>query len=366
MIVLFLVHLFLLSLALGLYPNVILGNFSFYLFDIAVIIIFFYSCTLFKYRNTKVDFTILALVLYFFVLLLINTKFLLEVSSFLYLVRLFIYLATYPFFSLIFSKYTKKLVNTFLIYTFLSLVINLVVFYIYPYLNVLGFDPHKNRIYGQLLDPNYYAVGLSILIFVLLNIKYGHIKLNYLNLFLAFISIILSQSRLGLIAFFIVVIFSLKKFKQFEYFYILLGGIMLAFLNFNFLSRFLFLEGNFDSFFYRILDFVGGVIIFNQNSFPFGFNNIKTNVLFLNSSANNSASYFDFFVFNLLLTGGVGLIIAFSFVLAYFKKVLNSNYLKILFLLIFLSFGMNIFFHPYFLLIISLALGNLRIISRLK
>ena len=361
MIELFLLHLLMLSLLLGLYPNVVLNNFNFYLFDVVVSVIFFYSYTLFKYRNTKVDFTIFALILYFFVLLLINTKFLFEASSFLYLLRIFMYLSTYPFFSLILSKYTKKLVNTLVIYIFLSLIINLVVFYIYPYLNVLGFDPHKNRIYGQLLDPNYYAVALSILIFVLLHTKYKFSGLVYLNLLLAFISILMSQSRLGLFSLFIVISLSFKKFRYFEYLYVVFGGVILALLNFNFLSRFLFLEGNFDSFFYRILDFFDGLIIFNQVKFPVGFNNIKTNVLFLNSVANNSSSYFDFFVFNLLLTGGFVLIIAFSLALVYFRGVSNTNYLKVLFLTIFLSFGMNIFFHPYFLLIIPVLLGYINV-----
>ena len=350
-------NLLFVSLSIGLYFNAIFEFFGFYLFDLNIFLIFVYSLFKIKYKNRKFNLIFGLFIAYLLILLLLNTKLLFGLNSILYLVRLAVYVYSYPFFIFLISNFIKykKTVNFYLV---LSLITNLLVFFIYPNLNVKGFDPHINRLYGQLLDPNYYGVLCVFIIHYALNSFKNNRKLSIFLIFLCTLSIYLTFSRLAFIGFILVLLLNYKKIKYPEFGYMAFFVSILFFLNFNFLSRFLFIEGNFDSFFYRILNFVDALIIYNSSLLPFGFNNIASHTYFLTSNINNASSYFDFFAFNLLLSGGLIFVLVFSLFVTYASKSLKTEYKIPLFLLIALSFGMNIFFSPYFLLIFVLIVAK--------
>lgn len=349
------------AILLGLYPNIYVGFFGIYLLDLAVLLIFIYSFFFRKYRIKAFDLFIFFIFITSVFFLLLNMKLLFSYSSFLYLFRLCIYFLTYPFFIFVAKNYKKFAINTYLLVLLSILVGNLIVFGFFPNLNILGFDPHKFRLYGQFLDPNYYSVFLALNIHVILNNFNSYSKIKVPVLILAIFSLFLTLSRLGLIVGVVVFLFFILKNRKMEFIIIFCAIILLLFVSPTYISRFLFTEGNFESFFYRILDFVDGLDIYFKSTIPQGFNNMGIYNSYYNSTLNNASSYYDIFPLNIMLSGGLLYIFAFTIFFIYLSRTIQSIYYRqVLFLILIASFGMNIFFYPLFLLCFSAfaALGK--------
>ena len=102
----------LLSLLLGHYPNVLvylqLGFFpKIYLFDLVVFFIFLKSLLLRKYRNKKVDFSVLLFLVLNLVLILLNTKLLFSFGAF-FIYSAWEYICSHTHISSIYSKPIQK------------------------------------------------------------------------------------------------------------------------------------------------------------------------------------------------------------------------------------------------------------------
>ncbi len=351
---------FLLStLLLGHIPNILFYlKFGFfpkiYLFDITVFFIFIYSFFLRNFRAKRADTLILLFFIINTIFLILNTKLLFAYNSFFYLVRLLIYLWSYPYFLYVISKYPFKFLKRLLIFSFFLNIFYLLLFYLYPNLYLPFYDPHRGRLYGPLFDPNLYAIIiLTTSLFLLEYFFKSRSNRALFVLSLSFLSIYLTYSRIGILSLFLIFIIYLFKTRNYLVVLTILGFIGLIISSPLYLSRFLFVEGHKTSFILRIQSYIEGSLLFNKSIIPFGFNNIKIYKYFLVGATNNSASYTDSLILNLLLTGGV-LNIFFLFLLLYFlyttAKSSQSSVFLIPFLIVMTSLAFNTFFHPYFII----------------
>jgi len=351
------------SLILGHIPNILLSRyfgvqFSFYLYDIIIFFIFVQSLFLFKYRNYFVDVLLLLFFLVNLIFLFFNFKFLLGLSSVLYLFRIMVFLGNYPFFCKCYKLFNFRL------FSFILVPLHLLIFIKFPNLYLAGYDPHRGRLYGPFFDPNFYSIFL-VIIFIFLTKNKEFIlkkKINsyHLILILIVMSIFLTYSRAGLLLFMIVLLIYLLKYRIYLLIPFMLGFSFII-ASSSYLFRFLLVEGSFDSFFFRVLSYFDGIVIFNTNIFPVGFNNIKLYKYFLTSNINHATAYTDSFILNLILTGGIFNVLLF-FVLFVFLlnrlKKLKAGYLTlVLFIIVSSSFVLNTFFHPYFLIITAFLIG---------
>lgn len=340
----------------GHYPNIIIYSvFGFklplYLVDLAIFNFLVFSLVSKLPRNRYVDFVLLSFFLINGFLLLINIKLLFSFSSFLYLSRFLVYLFSYPVYFLLINKiYLKPIL--------IMLLVNFLVFLRFPVVSILEYDPHIYRLYGQFIDPNLYSVILVILLIYLFSLHNSLLKI--LTIFLTFVSIFLTFSRIGIILAVFFLIFYAIKNKSLTVFNLLVAFILLVFTSTRFASRLLFQEGNFDSFFYRVLSYIEGIMLYSRSTIAYGFNNIGIYKEYLTSSVNNSSTYTDSVVLNLLLSGGIfSVLLVFTLLISISKKKKGSLWSLLLFIVVLSSFVMNTFFQPVFMLIISMSLGYL-------
>ncbi|PIR42968.1 hypothetical protein COV24_04920 [candidate division WWE3 bacterium CG10_big_fil_rev_8_21_14_0_10_32_10] len=345
------------SLVFGHIPNIMLNHFfglniPFYLYDIVIFIIFITSLFLNKYRNINLDIGLISFFVFNLFLIFFNFKYLVSLSSFVYLLRICMYIASYPFFSYLFKK-TNLLKSFFYNLSFFLILPSLLIFLVYPNLNLVGYDPHQFRLYGPFFDPNLYSVFLVILLIFNLYGNYKN-KMILVLLFLNIVSVFLTFSRLGVILCLVVLFLYIVKEKKYYFITGLFGLVTLLFANTRYLMRFLLVDGNFDSFFYRILSYFEGFRIYSLSVVPTGFNNISIYKTFISSSINHATSYTDSFILNLLLTGGL-INLGFIFALLIFVILNNKkSYINIIIIVLILSsFIINTFFHPYFLIIMT-------------
>ncbi|MBP7859977.1 hypothetical protein KA001_03405 [Patescibacteria group bacterium] len=364
-----------LSLVGGLYPNAlgIVGglNVPLTVLDAAMLGIFTRSLFL-KNRNKKFDYFLFLFLAINFTLLFFNYfLYLFSPTSVLYLGRFFLYLYSYPFFTKLFlvSKEFISRVTTILIP--FSVILNLGIFTIFRNLEIIGFDPHKGRLYGQFLDPNFYGIFLLILLVIYLGII-KHYKLSiwttYFTTSFMLLSVFLTFSRLSVLMSIILIFTLFLKYKNENFLLFIFGGVLLIFTNYDYLIRLLFVEGNFQSFILRVQNLFEGLFIYNQNIIPSGFNNIYVYNYYLNSTISNATTYFSFFPNNLVVTMGIfGSLFLFSAVFwFYINRIsfLSSRlpaqagfFFLVFFLLFFSSFFINVFFNTFSLAIICVLLG---------
>ncbi len=345
-----------LSLILGLYPNVLFLKFGFYLLDIAVVLIFIRSLFLLKYRIKALDIFILLFFIFNILLILLNFKLLISYFSFLYLFRFCVYFATYPFFVFRYKKYPNFSTKSYILALYLSFILNLVIFALFPNLNINGFDPHKFRLYGQFLDPNYYSVFLILNLHLVFNFYKS--KFKPILVLLIVVSLFLTLSRLGLLGLLLVCLLNFSKKYSWYFALLSVASILFIFTNSALLNRLFFIEGNLNSFLFRIFDFFDGVNVYKNSVLPSGFNNMAIYNNYLTSNTNNSSSYYDFWPLNLILSGGIGVVCLYSllFVLSA-SKIALKPIKQALFILLFASLGMNVLFYPTFTLYFSALMG---------
>ncbi len=352
-----------LSLVFGHIPNILLSRyfgiqFSFYLYDVIVFLIFIQALFLFKYISYFVDVLLLLFLLVNLLFLFFILKFLLGLSSVLYLFRIIIFLGSYPFFCKCYKHFNFRL------FSFILVPLHLLIFIKFPNMYLAGYDPHQGRLYGPFFDPNFYSIFLVIIFIFLAKNKEFILKKKinsyHLILLLIVISIFLTYSRAGLLLFMLVLLVYLFKYRIYLLIPFLLGFSFII-ASSSYLFRFLLVEGNFDSFFFRVLSYFDGIVIFTTNIFPVSFNNIKLYKYFLTSNINHATSYTDSFILNLILTGGIFNVLLFFVLFVFLSnrlKKLKVGYLTlVLFIIVSSSFVLNTFFHPYFLIITAFLIG---------
>jgi hypothetical protein len=355
----FILHLLAVSIVVGVIPNaLILNNLNLkipiYFFDVVMFFIFFVSLFIKKHRILKIDLALILVFGYLFLLNLLNLKLLLGFSSFFYLARVFIYLFSYSFFVNIY-KNKPNLINQFLqIVIYLSVPIYLLVFLNYPNVALKTFDPHIARLYGLFIDPNFYSVLLCLFYVVLIgfltNKKRMFLNLTYI--FLVVVSIFLTFSRLGIILFLLTNLLLSFRHKKPLLTLPLVGFVLILATNIRYLFRFLFINGNYDSFLFKVWSFLEGLILYDKILLPTGFNNLKVYRYFLMSNTNNVSSFFDFLPLTIIITGGVFLCVAFCLALiAIYKNIKLPHYTLLILLTLFASLVMNVFFNPVFLIL---------------
>lgn len=339
----------------------------FRLLDVVVLILFIKSIFLTGYRVKKVDLLVCLFAILNTGLLVLNTKHLFSYSSIFYLFRFLIYIQTYPYFIKVFNRsknldFFRTLIPFFLLF-------HLVVLSLKARLDVSGYDPHVGRLYGPFLDPNFYAVLLVIMLAGYFSLKKWH-KLELVTVIILLVSIFLTFSRVGVLLTGLLLFSKYVYSKNSTYISLSLGFVLLLLTNIKYLFRIFFIDGNLQSFVFRIKSYLDGVSIYSNTLLPLGFNNILPSKTFLTSSLNMSSSYTDSFVLNLLLTGG--LINLLFFILVIYVLGKNFIYCKFslgtfaLFFITFSSLSLNVFFQPYFFLILVIMASYSTIYVRPK
>ena len=277
---------------------------------------------------------------------------------------------SYPYFLYIFKTHPKRFLKSLVWFLLFLNLASLLVFKMYPNLYLPFYDPHRGRLYGPLFDPNFYAVYLlGVSLFVLDYFIKTKSKISVISLIISFVSIYLTYSRAGILALFLVLLLYLIKTKNVSILLAILGFIFILLSSPVYLSRFLFVEGNLDSFILRLQSYYEGLSLFSTSYIPFGFNNIKIYKYFLSGATSNSSAYTDSLVFNLLLTGGIFnvLFLVLSLYALYKKKIPSNTPIYLVpFLLTFTSFVFNTFFQSYFILLLIWSFTWLLSLNRPK
>ncbi len=257
----------------------------------------------------------------------------LDLSGWLYLIRFILYSSTlYITYHLVKSKILGQ--SEFLTLLKITSVVlgsvGLIQLIIYPdleILSVLGYDPHKNRIFSTFLDPNllgtFLNFGLVIIIYDLISKPISNlldfVKTNKLNLFAAAIlltsvTLTFSRSAYLMLVISLFIILAVKSRKLLAFFAGLVLILYLIFPAFN--NR---IDGAInidDSAKERFLSWDKGLIIFQQNpALGVGFNNIRNYSqkedlikLFSPDGGNSGSGIDSSLIFVLATTGLIGFI----------------------------------------------------------
>lgn len=194
-----------------------LFNFSFPIFDLAIILLAFSNFfsqkkSLKNIQNPTVYFIIFSL----FTLIINCFRYPFTLTSFFYWLRLSCLLSFFIFP----LKIDSKIDHFFKIILWADLVFAFIQYFLWPdftYFSVYNWDPHLYRLLGTFFDPTF--TGL-IFLFFLLKIYFS--KNNYLYLVPIYLGLALTYSRSSLLAFIIVFSFISFKKKQIKIFWITL------------------------------------------------------------------------------------------------------------------------------------------------
>ncbi len=279
----------------------------------------------------------------------VSLFFSLDLSGWLYLLRFIIYSFT---FYLTFHLVRSKILGlgeflTLVKVTCITLgVAGLIQLAFYPdleMLSLLGYDPHKSRVFSTFLDPNllgtFLNFGLVILIYELISKKFTTIneffkenKLIILSAAILSVAVLLTFSRSAylMLVVSLLVILAVKNRKLLAIFSAIILVLYLVFPTFN--AR---IDGAFnidDSAKERFLSWDKGLIIFQENPIiGVGFNNIrnyslKTDLIKLFSpDGGNSGSGIDSsLIFLLATTGLIGFLSFVIFLVGNIADIVSS------------------------------------------
>lgn len=189
--------------------------------DIGVIFLVLFAIPRLLITSKKLNFVFVKEIIFFLIIclfsLLIHMVILTQQEffvAFLYLVRFSCYIAMYVVVSSFDETFKKRFVVLFLICGIEMIAIGYVQYFFYPSLRnlyYLGWDPHESRMFGSLLDPNFFGAFLALYFLFLLHTLFtftkgfAHLKNNFtkskkpvfliLLLVVTCISIILTYSR---------------------------------------------------------------------------------------------------------------------------------------------------------------------------
>lgn len=313
-------------------------------------------------------------------------------SGFLYLFRFIIYSSIlYLTYSLIKSGIfsTGEFLNLLKITSLIIAILGLFQIIFFPDLEVLsllGYDPHKNRLFSTFLDPNYTGTFLSFslifMVYELLTVKFKSFKtffnenrLNLISASILFLSIILTFSRSAYLMLFsaLFILLTLKRKMLLVPLFLIPFILYLIFPPFT--QR---LNGIWDidkSASERFYSWEKGLIIFQKNPvLGVGFNNIRDYSQSLNliqsftpDGGNSGAGIDSSLIFILATTGIIGILaisgflgkIYFSLITSVFikKKEFNLPILAIFTGLLLNSFFINSLFFPPVMFLFYSILG---------
>lgn len=326
------------------------------------------SYLLFKQRNTyKVPKAVIGftgVLLATFLLGIFSVSAYSNVVSFMYLVRLSLYLVG---FSLTFELFSKKIVSPIYIKIFIALIgtIGVVQYFLYSNLRnlqYLGWDPHLSRVFGQFLDTSVAgAIYGLILIFVLHNRelfpKASKILFATVYTFLG----LFTYSRGFMASFLASVVGYSLLIKKNWLLLILAGEIVIMFVA---LAPTPFGEGvnllrtsTIES---RVSDYEQGLKLWQKNpEFGVGYNRIRYYKPVigkeLNGKSHAGASYHSSFITILVTAGLVGLG-AFSYWLWTIAQMNSFSTISAIFLGVYSLFD-NILLHPFILFLWPVLIG---------
>lgn len=299
-------------------------------------------------RNLKLPPNFIFIIV-FWAIAILSLFFSLDLSGWLYLLRFIIYASTlYLTFHLVRARILSAgEFLTLLKITCLVLgVAGLLQLIFYPDLemmSLLGYDPHKNRVFSTFLDPNllgaFLNFGLVVSIYQLISKKINlskeyllENKFNILNLIVLSSAVILTFSRSAylMLAVSLLIILAVKNRKLLAIFAGLVLVMYLVFPAFN--NR---IDGAInvdDSAKERFLSWDKGLIIFQQNpGLGVGFNNIRNYSqkadllkLFSPDGGNSGAGIDSSLIFVLATTGLVGFIAYVVFIIRNITDLASS------------------------------------------
>ena len=287
-------------------------NFSFPIFDIAILLLAFSNLFSQKISFKKLRSPIIYFAIFSLLTLVINWfRFPFSISSFFYWLRLNSLLSFFLFPLKIDSK-----TNTFFqLILWTSLIFAFIQYIFWPdftYFSTFNWDPHLYRLIGTFFDPTF--TGLIFLLFLLKT--YFNYSSNYLFLFPIYLGLALTYSRSSLLAFLIVFIFISLKTKKLLLF---LSTLLLVFLTIILLPRMpgegTKLERT-SSIKAKIINYQEGIKLFITSPiFGIGYNNLPSIRPNNNSHANSG---FDNSLLTIAITTGIiGLFL--------FSKIFISN-----------------------------------------
>lgn len=312
-------------------------------------------------KNLKLPPNFIFLILFWTVAIL-SLFFSLDLSGWLYLLRFIIYSSTlYITFNLVRARILS--LNEFLTLlkiTCLTLgTAGLLQLIFYPNmdtLSLLGYDPHKNRVFSTFLDPNllgtFLNFGLVISLYEIISQKFSltkefikQNKFNLINLLILMPAVILTFSRSAylMLVISLLIILAIKNRKLLAIFAVLTLVLYLIFPAFN--TRINGAINIDDSAKERFSSWDKGLLIFQQNpGLGVGFNNLRNYSqhndlikLFSADGGNSGAGVDSSLIFVLATTGLVGFLAYVVFIIrnladliasltANFKEFYNLNF----------------------------------------
>lgn len=318
-------------------------NFSFPIFDIALLLLAFSNLFTQKISLKKFHTPVVYFILFSLLTLIINWfRFPFSYSSFFYWLRLSCLLSFFVFPLKIDSKTDKF----FQLILWADLIFAFIQYFLWPdftYFSTFNWDPHLYRLLGTFFDPTF--TGLIFLLF-LLKIYFNYSS-NYLLLFPIYLGLALTYSRSSLLAFIIVFTFiSIKTKKVFLF----LSTLLLVFLTIILLPRMpgegTKLERD-SSIKAKIVNYQQGIKLFSKSPIiGLGYNNLPTVRENKNSHANSG---FDGSLLTIAITTGLIGLFLFSKI---FISSLNSSslYWQSLIIVIFIhSLFANSLLYPWIL-----------------
>ncbi|HLL60175.1 MAG TPA: O-antigen ligase family protein [Candidatus Nitrosocosmicus sp.] len=282
----------------------------------------------------------------------------------LYLLRMVIYLLFLIFLLKVDVKLKDIIGKAILLIIFLTSVFSLLQYFFYPDLRnlyYLGWDPHLSRIFAPFFDSSITGIIYVLLFFWLSQKKFKwskYIKIKYFILFVIFMLILLTYSRIAYIGFIIGTIYYLnQKISKLKIFgLIALFTMLLFFLPRPFgesvkLERLFTIEA-------RAKDYKSGLELFVKRPIlGYGYNRLKyvrDVTLESHAGSNFSSSYLTI----LVSTGIIGIFV-FMYFLYNFYMYLNTSSRGLLIILAGTSFLDNLFLTNFVLLVFILLVSNL-------
>lgn len=322
-------------------------NFSFPIFDIAILLLAFSNFFNQKISFKKLRSPIIYFVIFSLLTLVINwIRFSFSPSSFLYWLRLSSLLS----FFLFPLKIDSKTNAFFQLILWASLIFAFIQYIFWPdftYFSTFNWDPHLYRLLGTFFDPTF--TGLIFLLF-LLKIYFNY-STNYLFLFPIYLGLALTYSRSSLLAFLLVFTFIAIRKKNFKIF---LTTFLLIFLTISLLPRMpgegTKLERT-SSIKAKIENYKNGFQLFSTSPIiGVGYNNLPT---IRENKSSHANSGFDSSLLTIAITTGIIGLFLFSKI---FISNLNSSslYWQSLLLVVFIhSLFANSWLYPWILFFLA-------------
>ncbi len=266
-----------------------------------------------------------------------------------YLFRTILYLQLPIVFEQMKEEYKKKLIKTLKISFIILIVSGLIQYFVYPDLRNLfyaGYDPHLNRLFGPLLDPNLMGILLVWGTWFL----FPH--LSYLS---GVFGLLLTFSRIswGIFIGGILIFFARQQYIGFLLGFLFIIGIFFIPKQFG--------EGNnilrVNSINAKVVSWSAGIKMFSARPlFGIGFNNLELMKGTQSNIPDNSLFGYDSSVLTILITSGIAGTCGYLLFMWYLFMKSENRFQKILVLSFFVhALSTNSFFTPtvfvYFILL---------------